>query len=60
MKPVRAIKWQNGMLMVFDSNGKQVEEYQGIANEVLPRLKADFPEIEVEYGDWNAGKLGLR
>jgi hypothetical protein len=48
--PVKAYIFGNGMLMVFDANGKQVSEYQGIADECLPKLKADYPNVSVSYG----------
>lgn len=51
--PVRAIVWQNGMLMVFDQFGQQVPDYQGMANEKLQKLKSDWPECPVEYGVWS-------
>lgn len=53
MSPKRAILWTNGMLMVFDQDGKQMPDYQGIGKEKLPKLRADFPECPIEGMDWN-------
>lgn len=59
MKPkvTRAIRWSNGILMCFDDEGKQVPEYQGVADEVLPRLRKDFPNLAIDEGNWSEGKI---
>ena len=51
-KPVKAIKWANGMLMVFDDKGKQVPDYQGEAKEMLPKLLKNHPNVVVENQSW--------
>ena len=38
------IKFSNGMLMVFDENGKQIPEYEGRYEEVRDKILADAPE----------------
>jgi hypothetical protein len=53
MKIKKAIQFTNGMLMVFDDNGQQVPEYQGIATEMIPKLKKDHPCVSIENMDWN-------
>lgn len=32
--------WPNGMTMVFDQHGKQMPEFQGKSEEILPKLVA--------------------
>lgn len=51
-KLTRAILWQNGMLMVFDERGQQVSDYQGMGDEMIPKLEKDFPEVIIEAGVW--------
>jgi hypothetical protein len=34
-----AYRFTNGQLMVFDENGQQMPEYQGLAEEMIPRLR---------------------
>lgn len=55
-KPVRAHHYPNGMLMVFDAQGEQVEEFQGEALTMLPKLKAAFPDVEVLVTKWRTGE----
>ena len=43
---------QNGMLMVFGDDGQQVPEYQGFGSEMIPKLKADHPEVVIEERRW--------
>lgn len=50
--PIKAIVWQNGMLMVFDQQGQQVPEYQGEANKILAKLIKDFPECAIRGERW--------
>ena len=49
---MQAILWQNGMLMVFDDAGEQLPKYQGKANEMIPKLKTDFPDVVIEERKW--------
>lgn len=51
-EPVRAIAWQNGMLMVFDRHGHQVPEYQGETSDMRPKLMRDWPKCEIKDGVW--------
>lgn len=39
-----AYVFPNGMVMAFDAAGEQVPEYQGTKEDVLPKLKRDFPK----------------
>lgn len=32
--------WANGMIMVFDARGQQMPEYQGVTDEVMPKIRA--------------------
>jgi hypothetical protein len=38
----------NGMVMAFDGGGKQVPEYQGTKEEVVPKLRRDFPRLVIK------------
>ena len=38
------IKFQNGMVMVFDEQGEQIPEYQGRYEEVRDKIMADAPK----------------
>lgn len=42
----------NGMTMVFDQFGKQMPEYQGKTEEVLPKIKASGFEGQAEEVSW--------
>lgn len=55
MSVVKVILWQNGQVMSFDKNGKQVPEYQGDKEEILPKLEKDFPHVKIENKVWNHG-----
>jgi len=39
-----AVKFSNGMVMVFDENGEQMPEYQGRYEEVKDKILADAPQ----------------
>ena len=52
-KAVKAILFTNGVLMVFNNEGKQMQDYQGIGSEMLPKLRQDFPDCPVSGMDWN-------
>src|SRR5437879_12827442 len=45
--------WQNEMVMVFDTAGQQVPEYQGYLADVGERLAAVFPRELWQHGSWN-------
>ena len=49
----KAVLLTNGMLMVFDQFGEQFENYQGLGKEMIPKLRADFPECPISGIDWN-------
>ena len=44
---VNAYLFPNGMVCAFDADGKQVPEYQGTKESALPKLQADYPDLEV-------------
>jgi hypothetical protein len=44
---IEAYIFRNGMVMAFDVWGKQVADYQGRRDEVLPRIRQDFPEAKI-------------
>ncbi|HEX8637072.1 MAG TPA: hypothetical protein VF692_03340 [Pyrinomonadaceae bacterium] len=45
--------WQNNMVMVFDSSGKQIDEYQGRYDEVRESiLKDSTDKTEFFKGFW--------
>lgn len=50
---MKAILFTNGVLMVFDDVGKQMCDYQGVGSEMIPKLRADFPECPISNMDWN-------
>lgn len=52
-KVTHAVVWTNGMVMAFDAAGQQVPEYQGRKEEVLEKIKIDFPDADIKNGDWN-------
>lgn len=52
------IKFQNGIVIVFDEKGEQVPEYQGLCEEVRDKIMADAPPsarffraVWMVYGD---------
>lgn len=52
----KVIHWANGMVMVFDENGKQMPEYQGIYEEVKDKILKDSNEnTEFAGGNWSRG-----
>lgn len=47
------IKFQNGMVLVFDENGEQMPAYQGRYEEVKAKILADAPEnAQFFHGVW--------
>lgn len=50
------ILWTNRLCMVFDDQGEQMPEYQGIFERVAPRINAVFAGAWT-YGDWRRGIL---
>jgi hypothetical protein len=54
--PVRAFTFPNGMMIVFDEHDEQVPDYQGRADEKLPKLRADFPDCEVNSARWDGSR----
>ena len=56
----RVILWSNGMVLVFDQDGKQMPELQGKRSEVVSKLKtADLSEATFDIGAWNQGTLPM-
>lgn len=37
----------NDMVMAFDQHGRQWPEYQGHKDEAVPKIKRDYPDIEI-------------
>ena len=54
-RPVRAYSFPNGMLMVFDQHGDQMQEYQGRTEMILPKLRAIAP-IPVFLARWHGDR----
>ena len=50
---VAAYLFPNGMVMSFDENGEQVPEYQGRYEEVAGKLRIDFPNVGLSWGEKN-------
>lgn len=47
------IKWQNGMVMVFNGVGQQVPVYQGRYEEVKEKILRDAPpQAKFFHGNW--------
>lgn len=42
----------NGQTMVFDQHGKQMPEFQGPTDEVVPKIRAAGFSGEILYGSW--------
>jgi len=43
----------NGMVMVFDQDGKQMPEFQGRREDALPKIKAaGFPLEKIIPAEW--------
>lgn len=56
MKIKQAIKWQNGMVMVFDDKGQQVPELQGPYEEVREKVLAVADKsTKFDHGVWMDG-----
>lgn len=49
---MKAILFSNGVLAVFDDEGKQMPDYQGMGSEMIPNLRRDFPDCEISGMDW--------
>jgi hypothetical protein len=45
-------RFQNGMVMAFDQNGKQMPDYQGPFDEVDDKIRRDFPIVVIEDSVW--------
>jgi hypothetical protein len=48
------ILWTNGMVMVFDTTGEQMPEYQGSFNTVFRKIQNVYSGAWL-YGNWNKG-----
>lgn len=48
--------WQNGLVMCFDQYGKQMPEYQGLEEEVIPKIRQVYTGI-IHKGNWSAGTI---
>ena len=48
--------FRNGMVMAFDEYGKQVPEYQGKAEDVLDKLRRDYPDVSIRRLDYRTGE----
>jgi hypothetical protein len=59
MAVVKAILWQNGMVMAFDERGMQVPEYQGPGDEVIPKLRKDYPHLHISNMEWNRDRSNV-
>lgn len=54
------IRWQNGMVMVFDNKGKQMPDFQGPIEEVRDRiLRHATAETLFTAGNWLTGTMDL-
>lgn len=42
----------NGMLMAFDQYGQQMADYQGKADEMIPKVRAAGYTGEIPYGNY--------
>lgn len=42
----------NGMVAVFDQHGQQMPEFQGEADDVIPKIRAAGFKGEIPYGSW--------
>ena len=52
------IRFKNDMVVVLDSNGEQIPEYQGQYDEVKEKILRDTPADTVfAHGFTNSGKL---
>ena len=52
MTVVKAYLFTNGRVTAFDENGKQVPEYQGHRQVMVPKLRRNFPGLIIEGMDW--------
>lgn len=51
------IKFQNGIVMVFDETGEQLSQYQGRYEEVKEKILADAPQsAQFFHGMWNVSE----
>lgn len=46
--PVEIIRWQNGMVMVFGTDGEQIPEYQGPYEEAMKVIPEKYHHLLVE------------
>lgn len=52
-----AIRFQNGMVVVFDENGEQMPEFQGRYEEVRAKILARAPKsARFFHGVWNVSE----
>ncbi|MBA7641340.1 hypothetical protein ES703_49017 [subsurface metagenome] len=51
------IKWQNGIVMVFNGSGVQIPIYQGRYEDVKESILRDAPrQAKFFHGDWAKGR----
>lgn len=53
-KIAKVIKWSNGLVMVFDEEGKQMPQYQGHYKEMVGLILHDTMGQDVQFfhGKW--------
>ena len=57
-KIARVILWSNGMVIVFDSKGEQLSDYQGRFHDVIDRIAHDAPRTaSFSIGVYGVGSL---
>ncbi len=53
----KVIHWSNNTVMVFNREGKQMPNYQGVYLDVRDKILKDAPkDTEFSRGDWGIGE----
>lgn len=57
---MNVVRWQNGLVMAFDEKGEQVQDLQGLYEEVRDRvLAAAHASTVFEHGVWGGEPKSL-
>lgn len=52
-RPHHVYIFPNGMVACFDQYDEQMPKYQGRKEEALPKLQADYPNINLRHDQWH-------
>jgi hypothetical protein len=55
----RVVRWDNGMVMVFDEYGEQMPEFQGEYSQVIDKILAAGWKGEIDHLNWRTDYVDI-